>query len=190
VFTRAEELSEMSGDRSTTIQVVMTTADTRVSPVVDMQRTSMTLISNLIDKQDSAATSGFNVPVNFVNETSPNGSSLAKHITIPVELADMSVGLQIFVAANVPPEADFLMYYRASDGDTSLEGQDYILANPVKTLPKDTDPQVFREYQYLIGGKGGNMTPFRRFQLKLVMRSTNSAKVPVLRDLRSTALAV
>jgi len=42
----------------------------------------------------------------------------------------------------------------------------------------------------LIGGLNGNVPAFTRFQLKIVMHSTNSAQVPSFRDLRVIALSV
>jgi hypothetical protein len=56
-------------------------------------------------------------------------------------------------------------------------------------MPKDNIRNVYREYEYLLGGQAGNLTPFEQFQLKIVMRSTNQAKVPVFKDLRTIALA-
>ena len=37
---------------------------------------------------------------------------------------------------------------------------------------------------------GDELDPFNQFQLKIVFRSTNSAKVPLIRDLRAIALVV
>ena len=48
---------------------------------------------------------------------------------------------------------------------------------------------AFREYSYLIGGQGGYIDPFQKFQLKIVFNSLNNAKVPVIKDLRCIALA-
>lgn len=194
VYTAVEETNEIINaglGKSMTIQCTMTTTDNRVSPVIDMQNAHMVLVGNQIDKQDSAATTGFNVPMTFVPETNPLlGSALAKHITIPTELAEEAVGLKVLLAANKPPGSDFQLYYRVADEGENIRRKSWILTAPEATLPADTNKKIFREYRYLVGGIGGTMDPFTQFQLKIVFRSTNSARVPVIRDLRAIALSV
>jgi hypothetical protein len=180
-----------AGEYPVDLQVSMTTTDQRVSPVIDMQRAGLVTIANLIDNQDSASNDGFNVPINYIPETDPfGGTHLAKHITIPTTLEEEAVGLRIMVAANKPPSADFDVYYRVADAGSNLSTSEWVLVESENTLPSDTNKNIFREYRYLVGGIGGNLDPFTKFQIKIVMRSTNSAKVPVFRDLRAIALAV
>lgn len=186
-----DEASELgAGERSATIQINFQSPDSRVSPVADMQRSSLTLISNTIDRQASSPATGYNVPLNYVAETEPtNGSSIAKHITRPVTLAEQAVGLKIIASANRPSVSDFEVYYRtATDGDI-LNDQGWTLIGAEESIPSDEDSVTFRDYTYLPGGDGGSLDPFTQFQVKIVMRSTNSSKVPVFRDLRVIALA-
>ena len=63
------------GAATAEMEIKMSTALDTVSPVIDLQRTSLALIDNVIDNQDSAATQGFNVPLNFVAETNAKGTS-------------------------------------------------------------------------------------------------------------------
>jgi hypothetical protein len=185
------EDSDLGGDKSLTIQVPMTTTSNLVSPVLDMSRASLSLVSHRIDKQDSASTSGFNVPINWAAETvSKNGSNLAKHITTPIMLAQDAVGLKILLSANRPSVADFLVYYRIAEDGQFLKDVSWTLVDKENAVISDENPNVFREYRYLVGGDGGDINPFTEFQLKIVMRSTNSAKIPVIKNLRAIALAV
>ena len=70
------------GAKTAEMEFKMSTAlDTVSTPVIDLQRTSLALIDNVIDNQDSAATQGFNVPLNFVNETNAEGFYPSKHST-------------------------------------------------------------------------------------------------------------
>ena len=66
----------------------------------------------------------------------------------------------------------------------------WTLATIDQVMPSDENPTVFRSYEYTIGGAGGSLAAFDTFQLKIVMTSTNSSKVPVLQDLRAIALGV
>ena len=179
------------GAKSSTINLRLSTNSVDVSPVVDMQRTSLSLFNNLIDKQDSdRATVGFNTPLIFVNETDADGGShLARHITTPISLAETAVGLRILIAANKPSVADFQVYFRTADEGTNIRDVNYTLVNPENSVPSDENPNIFREYRYLVGGLNGTLTPFTTYQLKIVFRSTSSAKVPVIQDLRVIALA-
>jgi len=150
----------------------------------------------LIDKQDSASSNGFNNPISFVEESHPfMGSHLAKHVTIPVTLEQDAIGLKIILAANKHPTTDFDVYYKTGQAESSLIGIGWVLANCDDVLPSDTNPKIFREYRYTIGGfgdvnntEGADLTAFRKFQVKIVFKSTNSAKVPVIRDLRYIAV--
>lgn len=182
---------KLDGKRSATMQLTLKTTNPFVSPVIDMQGASLNLVHNLISKQDSAATDGFNVPIHFVGENNAtNGTESAKHITTVTTLTEEAVGLKILLAANKPPEASFDVYYKLANEGDRINMFSWIKVSPEQTLPADTNPNVFREYRYLVGGANGLQRPFTRFQVKIVMRSTSSAQVPTFRDLRAIALAV
>ena len=190
----AEDAELDPGEKSLDVRLNLTTEDSNVSPMLDLQRTSMSLFSTLIDRQydSSVSTAGeFNAPLNFVNETSPGiGSSAARHITKVYSLANDAVGLKVLIDANVPEAADFQMYFRTATSDENIYTNNFILQNPNNVLPKDNNPNVFREYEFLIGGQGGTLTAFTKFQLKIIMRSVNQAIVPRFRALRIIALSV
>jgi len=173
-----------------TIKLTLSTSDTKVSPILDLQRASMTFIENSIDKQDSSNTSGFNVPISIVDETDPyNGSSASKHITTVATLAEEAVGIKLFFAAYRPSAGNFKVYYRTSTDAETIRDTSWQLASATTTVPSD-EVLVFREYEYLIGGEGGQLPAFTSFQIKIVMESTSTSYIPVLKDLRAIALAV
>ena len=186
-----EQAAPLSGERSASIKIDMATSSRFVSPVIDMQRASLILVNNIIDKQDSDRDrAGFNTPIVFVDETHPfDGTHVAKHVTVPVSLAETATGLQVVLSANRPTESDFLVYYRTAVAGELIRQKDWIYVAQDVPVPSDDNPNVFREYRYLIGGRNGTLTPFTEYQLKVVFRSTNSAKVPTLTDLRVIALA-
>ncbi len=190
IANAANETAQISGEKSLNIKLGLSTEDSFVSPVVDMQRASVLATNNIIDKQASGAAAGFNVPINYVAETDPKGgSSAAKHITIPVTLAEDAVGLKLFISANKPNGASFDVYYRTSSGDAELNDIAFTAISPLTSLITDNDPNTFREYEYLIGGNTGALDAFNSFQIKIVMVSENNAKVPVFRDMRTIAMA-
>jgi hypothetical protein len=185
------ETSELgSGVKSLDFSISIANADSDIAPMLDLQRTSVALISNIIDKQASSVAAGFNVPLDFLDETSPRGgSSAAKHLTRPIILDEEAVGLKVLISANRPNSTDFQVYFRTADADTAIVTQSFILAQQEATIPPDDNPNVFRNYTYLIGGLGGDILAFTKFQLKIVFRSTNQAQVPVINSLRAIALS-
>jgi hypothetical protein len=184
-----EDTSPLSGARSLTMQLDLATTDNKVSPIVDLQRSSMLMFENIIDKQDSAATTGFNVPISFVNETHPtDGSSAAKHITKTVTLEEPGVGLKILFAANRPSAANFRVYFKTGTTDDNLDDVSFVEVAEETNNPADENVSTFRQYEYLAGGQVGNLDTFTQFQVKIVMESTNSSKIPRIKDLRTIAL--
>jgi len=189
ILSDSNEATRISGAKSLTMQFTLGTTDDRVSPVLDFQRASITTFENVIDKQDSAATSGFNVPLSFVAETHPtDGSSAAKHITKIVTLEEPAVGLKILFAANRPSTADFEVYYKIGTADEVLDDKNWVYIEKESTVPADNIRGVFREYEYLAGGRVGNLDNFTQYQVKIVMNTTNSSKEPRIKDLRAIAL--
>ena len=154
---------------------------------------SATLCDNVIDFQDSALSRpNFNTPLVFGSEDSAvGGSSAARHFTRVVELEEDAVGLKILLSASRPSEADFQIYFRTATSDEDIKTKNFTLAPAENVIPSSQSREVFRQYTYLIGGQGGNLiSAFTKYQIKIIMRSTNQAKVPLIRDLRVIALAV
>jgi hypothetical protein len=167
------------------------TEDSSVSPMIDLQRSSATLIDFLIDNQDSSATTGYNVPLEYVDEVSKvQGSAAAKHITRRFDLEEPAVGLKIIFAANKPSGSSFDVYYRTASQDENLSNKNFILTPTTSSNPVDDDFTLYREYEYLPGGLTGDLPEFNSFQLKIVMRAENRGTPPRFKDLRIIALSV
>lgn len=195
VLSDSNETVHYSGAESTTITASLTNLVTNdaISPYIDLHRASMLTMNNIIDRQDSAATVGFSNPLNFVPETDPTGGTeLAKHITKPVVLEEAANGLKINFAAHCPINGEIDTYYRTTQvgRDSDIQLLNWVRVEYDDTPPKDADPNVFREYEANLGGEYYDSLPhFDQYQLKLVMRSQSSSRVPKIRDLRTIALA-
>ena len=165
--------------------------DSNYGPMIDLQRSSVGLISNVIDKQASSITDGFNVPLNFVDETSAiGGSAASKHLSKPIILEEEAVGIKILIDANRPSTTDFQVFVRTCDVDENIREQAFTLLTQETTVPSDDNPLTFRQYTYLHGGLGGDLLPFKKYQTKIVFRSTDQAYTPTIRNLRVIALSV
>lgn len=183
--------TSMSSARGLTVKVDLTTSNSLVSPVIDLQRMSMSVIGNRIDRPASSAATGFNVPNNFVAETATlttNDSTLqsaAKHITSPVTLEEPAVGLRLIAAVNRPADSYFDVYYKVltSGSDTSFTDIDWTLATIDEDVQTDDDSSTFRDYVFTI-----EEDQFTSFVFKFVFTGSNSSSVPRVRDIRAIAL--
>ena len=174
--------------KSAVVTVNMTSSNKYVTPVVDMQRASLTMIENVIDNPGTG--NGYNEVIGFVAETSATGgSAAAKHVTKPVSLLNNASGLKVLIAANRPSVCRMDVYYRTTQGSDGIYEKEWTLATPDSLVPSDENKNIFRDYEYTIGGVDGTLDDFDTFQLKLVFTSTTMGKVPVVRDLRAIALA-
>ena len=190
VADKINEATHISGLKSLSQQIDLSSSKDHVSPIIDLQRQSITLIDNVIDKQDSAATNGFNVPTEFVSELAPfGGTSASKHVTRVINLEEDAVGLKILFAAFRPFASDFEVYYKTCTQDVDIATVAYRKVEEETNNPID-ERLSYRDYRYLAGGEGGFLPSFNRFQVKIVFRSTDRAKVPLIKDLRVIALSV
>jgi hypothetical protein len=96
--------------------------------------------------------------------------------------------VNIRFAAAIPVGATVEVYYktRSVGATTDLNTVSYTLANPVD--PIIADPvgfEQFRDMTYMVE----NIAAFDVVKVKIVMKSTNMAAAPKLKDLRVIALA-
>lgn len=192
----SDQESTFGGDDALAVKSAGYISD--VSPVIDCQRTSVDLTSFLIDNQaraDQPVSDAMNVPVFYEPETHPVlGSSPSKHITRPITLESPANSIRVFLDMYKPASASFDLYYRtANDPDADLYQVDWVYADPENTPPNSVfalnDALMdYKEWTYLLGGKTGTLPDFVTFQLKVVMRSTNTSEIPVMQSLRAIAV--
>ena len=189
-----EFTSSNTGRKSIKYTSSLATGDTYVSPVIDLASLSVSTVSNIIDNQDSALGADnitTNNPIEYIAETnSGSGSAMSKHVTIPINIIEPAVGLKVLLSANRPSGSFVDLYYRTLPigSDDDINTVNYVQASLDTSIGTDDNRDIFREYAYTIGGLGGTLTPFTTFQLKIVFRSTNTSRVPRIKDLRAIAL--
>jgi hypothetical protein len=125
----------------------------------------------------------------FVDEIAPVGSSsVNKYISRAINLANPSNFFRIRFAANIPNEANVLVYYKTSPvGSTlDLDQINWTLSSPDAILPKVQNGNgTFTDIDYSEEG----LPQFDSFAIKIVMQSTNSSAIPRIKDLRIIACA-
>lgn len=169
VVATADNKQDTSGNPIPSLEFILglSTSDSKVSPLIDLQRVSMLALENIIGSNDEA-----------------------QHITRPTTIDESSVGLKVIFGANRPTGSSFEVYVKTSVDDDSLVDAPWELLNVDNAVPSDDNVSVFREYEYTKESpEGSTVLEFTSFQVKVVMKSNNSSKSPRIRDLRVIALA-
>ena len=185
----ASEINEtnesISGGKSFYTILELTTTNTKLSPVLDTQRMSAFTIQNRLNNPTSS-----NTP-SFVSDTANTGtSSAAVYCTKPVLLENNSKALDIRLTANIRATSEVEMYFRAATDGDKLDDLSWTPFNtdgsPDSSIVPAEDDTTFKEYRYT----ASDINDFTNFQLKIVMKGSNSSYPPVLRDMRGIALAI
>ena len=100
-----------------------------------------------------------------------------------VKLAEAADGIRLYIDVNRPSQTAVDVYYKSSSSDEAITPELWILATPEENIPYD-DSGLHTEIEYVIDPPG----TFTVFQIKIVMRSTNSSRIPTIKDLRAIAL--
>jgi hypothetical protein len=179
--------NEMNSEsKSLFLNLTLTTTNTKISPVLDVKRTSMVAVQNRLNNPTSA-----NTP-NFIDDTSPTGtSSAAVYVTRPITLENESTALDVRLTQNVRSSSEVLVFFRLTGAEEvrNINDLSWIAFNgdgseDITVTPAEQDG-VFKEYKYSASG----LNTFTAFQIKIVMKGSISSYPPIIRDLRGIALA-
>ena len=133
---------------------------------------------NMITDPDFAIT----MKDKYVEDFAPVGSTnAANYITRPLSLAESADALKIIFDACIVPKTTVKVYYRVWGGDVDLRYLPWIDTGFVNS--QFNQEQIFTERSIELD----NLTEFTNVSLKIVMRSTDSAKVPKIKKLRLIA---
>ncbi|MDD4242736.1 MAG: DUF4815 domain-containing protein [Bacilli bacterium] len=115
-----------------------------------------------------------------------NSSSSSKYITKNVSLENQSTSFKLLFAYNKPIESNIDVYYKIGS-NTALNAfnkKNYsLLTNDGLKSTSDTTTYVDAEYE------ASGLPAFTVIKVKVVLRSTDTSKVPKIKDFRLVALA-
>jgi len=198
------ETNEMAGAKSLSVPLALSSELDALSPVIDTQRMSMYAVSNQINSIDSSSDV---YPTSIYRAmTEPEGDNhsaiyLTKKINLETPATSLRVLLDIvrqsdtsvkllFKILRVDDAFDFdEMSFRFFNDDGTVSGS----GGPDDTTRPSESRSEYIEHEYTAGvtddGIGSPLEEFIAFQIKIVMRSTNQALPPLLKNLRVLALA-
>ena len=187
VASQINETNNMGGYKSLYTNLTLSTTNTKVSPVIDTSRMSMIAVQNRLNQPTSG-----NTP-NFIEDTAPTGSSSSGiYVTKPIVLENISTAIDLRITANVRTSSSVKVYYRVTSSSEVRNVND-LAWTPFNTdgssdlsVTPAQDNYTFKEYKY----SSSNIAGFTAFQIKVVLKGTNSAYPPLVKDLRGIALAL
>jgi hypothetical protein len=197
-------LTTLPLNKSLTLRISLSSQDSNLSPVLDMQNTTFILGRNRINRPIADYTIDSRCKLNSGDPHS------AVYITNRIDLQQPATSLKVLLSACRLPESDFRVLYKLFKGDSSEVQQSYILfpgydnmrdtngdgyGDLVIDAAKNTgradkivnasNRDQFLEYQFT----AQNLDPFTGFVVKVVMTSSSESSPMRFKDFRAIALA-
>lgn len=128
---------------------------------------------------------------NFIADYAPRGgSSKAVYVTRQISLDSPADAIRVILSAEMPADTVVSVFYKTLPANSSKSFDDIPYVGFNYTGLPDSMPTyekgVYKEYEYNATGLGS----FTQFVVKIVMKSSNSASVPKIRDMRAIATSL
>ena len=162
-----------SGENQLKLQAVLSTTDSRISPVVDLDRISLVTFDNIVNDSNEFET------------TEDDGQCAARYITKSVKLENPSDQVDVYFDAVRPDESTSIEVYARFGNKTSANAFDAIPWTKIETdgvVPVSSNYQ-FGEVHY----EGSVSEEFDQVAVKILFRSSDRAHVPEIKNLRIIA---
>ena len=193
------------GNKSLTMTFLMSTLDSRVSPVIDSTGVSVSLLSNLVNNPVGIQTASTYALDDSVRSLYDDKHS-SIYISNPIKLKLPANSLKVLLSASRNDTNDIRVLYRLFRDDSSNISQNYELfpgysnykidGNGIKRVidasmndgsadsyVRESSDNQFKDYEYSVD----DLPDFSAFSIKIVMAGTNQATPPLVRDLRAIA---
>lgn len=192
------------GNKSLTVTGHFGTDDEYISPVVNLDSIGFTAITNRIDYNSC---DNYSVAPNagtwtltcdedgstarwLGEEQSSGGTEGAKYIMKPVNLKNPATNITVYLDVLKHLNTDIEVWYRTLP--TELEDDIVEMAWVHQDFDADVVSefdQDYKEAQVTIPGVSGEVLPeFKAFQVKIILKSRNSAKPPKVKNFRAIAV--
>jgi hypothetical protein len=131
----------------------------------------------------------------FVDErTREDASGESKYITRKINLENPASNMKVLFDVNVPSAASFDLYYKIGAAATEFDGLVWQKFNNMPNIVKNDTRGVFSEVEIDVtdfdsDGNPKDFSSFTGFQIKIVFKSTNAARIPQFKNMRVIAHA-
>jgi hypothetical protein len=196
-------LSTLPGNKSINLRLLLSTGDSRLTPVIDTQRISAELTSNRVNR----------VITNYAEDprvnSIPDDPTAFQYLSKEITLENPGTSIKILLSAYNNLYSDIRVFYAISQnqnfnpifepfpGYENLDSRGQIInvqdnnGHPDVFVPPESSTGFspatvpFKEYTFT----ADQLPAFRSYRIKIIMTSTNQVYVPRLKDLRVIALA-
>ena len=196
-------LTDLPGGKSFEIEMNLRSYDPRVSPVIDLDRLGVILVSNRVNNvitdysSDPRVSSIKEDPSAFTYATKPIGLEIPANnirIILAAYINDFADIRAFYAVTNEPSEE--LIYYpfpgyanRLESGQVidfnDNDGSSDSFVSPTDNKGFESNDLVFKDYEFTVE----ELPSFKYFSIKLVLSSSNQCYPPRVRDLRTIAFA-
>ena len=163
-------------------QINLSTTNDYLSPVIDLQGSSIITISNRINKETTNTGA-----LDLTSELLPSGGKHSSYITKQVSLENESTSIKVLFDAIRTGNNDIKVFAKIK-GDSqpgSFNNMNYIEIPAVSYPASETDKQ-YRAFDFELN----NIIEFQEFSIKIVMIGNDQSSVPKIKNLRAMALAI
>lgn len=191
IASQVNEVAKLGSNESARIDFIMTTNVDNLSPVVDLERASISTFANRLESISNEL--GVYPNSTYVAPTEPEGDSGESiYITKRVQLENPASALKVYLDAALLNNADIQVMYKILRSDDSVEFDEigWVYFNgdgsPDDVVNPSSNVEEFKEYAF-----GADTLPeFIGFSVKIRMTGTNSSTPPLIKRLRALALAI
>jgi hypothetical protein len=198
VASKVNEDSRISGNKSLSLEIDLSTNNRNISPIIDLNGASIVTVSNRIN--DSVSNYALDNRVNSIT----NDPHDMQYVTQIVNLENPATSLKVLFSAYRSSSSDVRVLYRLFRKDSSdidkvfelfpgydnLDINDNIINSSANNGRSDrqiaaSNVGQFLEYQFT----ANNLPQFTAFQIKVLPSTTNQAYPVRIKDFRTIALA-
>ena len=180
----------MSANKSAFLTCTLTSNTSTISPVIDLDRTSLVCVGNLVNNIDSS--SDVYPTSDFIDPTESEGDNTnAIYLTKQIVLNSPATQINVKFDAVRLPNSEIQVMFKTLRSDDSSDFNDlgYTFFNTNGTTDVTTNTSTTRddfiEHEY----SATDLQEFISFQIKIRMQSTDSTRPPVIKRLRAIATA-
>ena len=198
-----DKLTNIPGNKSLNMRLLLNTINSYLSPVIDAQRVNAIFTSNRVN----------DVIEDYINDSRlkvvGNDPTACQYISKEIVLENPASSIKLLLAAHIIESADIRAYYAIGSepgtepifipfpGWENLNSRGEIINTEESTGHSDTyvnkvtvngfsgDDVDYREYTFT----ADQLPSFRTYRVKIILTSTTQVSVPRIRDLRAIALA-
>lgn len=190
IASQLNEDNKLEGSKSLTMKVNMTSSADNLSPIIDLDRVSVITTSNRINSWEGGPqVLGLQSEINPQGDVStlPYGDQNdAVYLTRVARLANVSRSIRLMISMQRYGDSNIDVYYRIQKPGSEKQMNDIGFSKiPVPEVgATNVSEAEWEDFEYTVEGE-----EFQAFQMKIVMKSKNQAKVPLIKDLRAIAFA-